>query len=260
MSVEKLDIKHVRQAQKSFTTHLNQVMQNIPDAFILGVYCYLSSLPHDWVVNKQHLMKHFKSGRDKIENTMAWLNKHSLIEYQQERTFEGKMGKSLIIVKDGNDFINNFVINQQHPTAPLKNRLADLPLSGETATTYINIKDIKEIKDKNNNIVFPEWLNTSTWDDFKQHRKELKKPLSPLAEKKALNLLTKLRMMGNDPESVINTSIVNGWSGLFEIKKTYIEEKKYKSNIEPIPSRYASMRDFTQERLEKESNGPRRIN
>lgn len=159
MSVEKLDFSYVRQAQKSFTTHLNQVMQNIPDAFILGVYCYLSSLPHDWIVNRNHLMKHFDVGRDKIKNAMAWLNANFLIEYEQDRNLDNTFSKSLIVVKDGCDFIEKIINNQQHDsdglkTSPaavaggLKFRSTEKPLDGKTAPTYINIKDTNTNKER----------------------------------------------------------------------------------------------------------------
>jgi hypothetical protein len=39
--------------------------------------------------------------------------------------------------------------------------------------------------------------------------------LTPLAEKKALGELERLRSSGNDPVRVISQSIVNGWKGLF---------------------------------------------
>lgn len=179
MSVEKLDFSYVRQAKKSFTTHLNEVLQNIKCGFTLGVYCYLSSLPHDWVVNKNHLMKHFDVGRDKIKNAMSWLNSNHLIEYEQDRESDGKMGKSLIIVKDGTDFIKNFVNKQEHDTGGLKNRpTVNLtgglknrrtvkPLDGKTAPTYINIKDTKTNKERERQKLRAEKDRTPLSQDFK---------------------------------------------------------------------------------------------
>ena len=247
MSVEKLDIKHVRQAQKSFTTHLTQVLQNIPDAFVLGIYCYLSSLPHDWVVNRNHLMKHFSVGRDRIKSAMAWLHVHHLIEYEQERNSDNTFGKSLIIVKDGNEFVE-YIFNERlceankhaldagglkisHAEAGgLKTRRTEKPLDGKTAPTYINIKDTKEIKEtKSNIVVLPGWLNTEAWEEFKQHRKDLKKPMTPLAERKAINLLARLKLKGQDVYSIINTSIINGWSGLFEPKGIPLAQNRNES-------------------------------
>ena len=96
------------------------------------------------------------------------------------------------------------------------------------------IPDIKpdnkpDIKDKNAQpkkqvavdseiINLPEWLNKELWEEFKQHRKELKKPMSLLAQKKTINQLFKIKASGQDVESLINQSIANGWQGIFEIK------------------------------------------
>lgn len=224
MSIEKLNLKLVRQENKSFTTLYNSVVQNITDAFNLGVYCYLSSLPHNWVVSKKQLMNHFCVGKDKISSTMAWLNKNNLIEYIQERKEDGKMGNHIILVKDGSSFDGG-------KSGHRESRLPEKPLTGESAPTNI-IYNTNKTKDKNKtvaqrqkrvasepeHIVLPDWLSKELWEEFKQHRKEMKKPMSLLAQKKTISQLDKMRAGGQDIESVINQSIANGWQGLFELK------------------------------------------
>ena len=64
-------------------------------------------------------------------------------------------------------------------------------------------------------ILLPDWLHPEDWNDYREHRASLKCPLTPLAEKKALGELERLRSSGNDPVRVISQSIVNGWKGLF---------------------------------------------
>lgn len=112
MSVEKLDFSYVRQEKKSFTTYLNEVIQNIRDGFVLAVYVYLASLPPEWKVNKKHLMLHFGVGREKISSALAWLRRHKLLEYERERNPDGTLASVGIAVKDGQDFIEE-VINKQ---------------------------------------------------------------------------------------------------------------------------------------------------
>lgn len=240
MSVEKLDIKHVRQAQKSFTTHLNTVLQNVKDAFALGVYTYLSSLPHDWVVNRNHLMKHFNVGRDKIKSTMAWLNVHHLIDYEQERNSDNTFGKSLIIVKDGTEFVEYILNYQQEDAGGLKSRPAEAgglktrrtenPLDGKSAPTYINIKDTKEIKDKKAKTEIPSWLDSALWNEFVLHRKQIKKPMTVLAENRILKKLTELRQQGQDYEAILNKSILSGWTDIFPIRPIYEIKKQPAAN------------------------------
>ena len=67
-------------------------------------------------------------------------------------------------------------------------------------------------------IEYPEWLDRDVWGEFVEHRKEIKKPLSPRAERLAINTLNKLRLEESQ-RSIIERSIVNRWAGLFPDRK-----------------------------------------
>jgi hypothetical protein len=131
MSVKKLDFDSIRQSKKSFTTNFNEVIQNIPNAFYLGVYIYLSSLPTDWKVNIKQLMGHFSSGREKIQRTLKWLNDNELIDYIRIRDENGKFIKDpvdnfnhcAIEVQEGLKFIENTIKNQQLNTTIPETRI-----------------------------------------------------------------------------------------------------------------------------------------
>ena len=69
-------------------------------------------------------------------------------------------------------------------------------------------------------IPLPDWLHPEDWNDYREHRSSIKCPLTPLAEKKALGELERLRSSGNDPARVISQSIVNGWKGLFPVQSS----------------------------------------
>jgi hypothetical protein len=56
------------------------------------------------------------------------------------------------------------------------------------------------------------------WDDFVDHRKQMKKPLTELAAKKQLQILSE--MDPQDAVTAMNNSIANGWQGIFEPKAT----------------------------------------
>ena len=64
-------------------------------------------------------------------------------------------------------------------------------------------------------ITFPEWLDSEAWDEFEQHRKDIKKPLTDLARKKNLSVLEKHQGL---QKMIINLTIANRWTGLFEPK------------------------------------------
>ena len=54
-----------------------------------------------------------------------------------------------------------------------------------------------------------------TWEDFKEHRKQIKKPMTPLAETRLLNKLSKYSV--EVAIEMLDRSIENGWQGVFEL-------------------------------------------
>lgn len=62
-------------------------------------------------------------------------------------------------------------------------------------------------------MVLPEWMPISVWEGFKSHRGS---KFTPHAQKLAIGKLERWRSQGHDPTEIINTTIMNGWKGLFE--------------------------------------------
>lgn len=77
---------------------------------------------------------------------------------------------------------------------------------------------------------FPDWINKKDWDEFLEHRKSLKSPMTKTAQSRAISGLEKLKNQGQNVSDVINQSIVNGWKGLFPIYKDRKYGNKRKSN------------------------------
>lgn len=68
-------------------------------------------------------------------------------------------------------------------------------------------------------IPVPEWLNADSWIEWVQYRSQSKKPIkTELTITKAFSLLKECFDEGHDPAEVINTSIANGYQGLFKPK------------------------------------------
>ncbi len=65
----------------------------------------------------------------------------------------------------------------------------------------------------------PDWLNTETWEAFLEMRKEKKAVPSEKAKVLLVKELEKLKIAGDDPTEVLNQSIMNGWKGVFALKK-----------------------------------------
>lgn len=65
---------------------------------------------------------------------------------------------------------------------------------------------------------FPKTLDTTkfrqAWAEYEEHRRQIRKKLTPLATKKLIN---KLETWGHDRSVLaIEHSIANGWTGIFE--------------------------------------------
>ena len=56
------------------------------------------------------------------------------------------------------------------------------------------------------------------WDDYIEHRKSLRKPLSETAAKLVVRKLKSFAEQGMDATAVLEQSIENGWAGVFAIK------------------------------------------
>lgn len=157
MLVEKIDFSYVSQEKKPFTTHLNSVLQNLKNPSALGIWAYLSSLPEGWIVNKEHLRRHFGLGRDKLDAILKYLIDNKLLEVGQKRLDDGKMGKGYIIVKCGYDFKDDchqtYPQNKPFTEKPLTvSPHTDLPYTAEPGpgkTAPINkINNINKTKDR----------------------------------------------------------------------------------------------------------------
>ncbi|NDL68495.1 hypothetical protein GXN74_12185 [Clostridiales bacterium F-3ap] len=56
-------------------------------------------------------------------------------------------------------------------------------------------------------------------EDFVEHRKAMKKPMTALAVKMLLDKLEEMATREVDQVAILHQSIVNGWQGIFELKK-----------------------------------------
>lgn len=103
--------------------------------------------------------------------------------------------------------------------APSKHRLSTPRLRSSKGTGTGAVKEQegkgKEIGDAS----LPGWLPREEWDGFVEMRKKGKTPLTERAFNLAISELDKLRSQGQDPATVLNQSVMNGWKGLFPVKQ-----------------------------------------
>ena len=61
----------------------------------------------------------------------------------------------------------------------------------------------------------PPWLPPE-WDDYEQHRREKRQPLTPTARKGAFRKLDRWRREGKNVAEILRESIANGWTGIHD--------------------------------------------
>lgn len=76
------------------------------------------------------------------------------------------------------------------------------------------------------NIPVPEWLDSTAWGEWVAYRQQSGKAIkTEMTVNKAFNLLKSCLDEGHNPVDVINTSIANGYQGLFKPKFAISERK-----------------------------------
>jgi len=84
----------------------------------------------------------------------------------------------------------------------------------------------KKEKSKSENSPLPDWLDKEAWSEWVQHRKEIKKPMTPLAIQKLFKILETNKQHQRE---MIDTSIACSYVGLFAPKP--------KSHTNPYPNK-----------------------
>lgn len=64
----------------------------------------------------------------------------------------------------------------------------------------------------------PDCISPEVWQRWIDYRREIKKPLSPSTVNAQIAKLCTMHKRGHDPTAIIDESIANSWSGLFEPK------------------------------------------
>jgi hypothetical protein len=74
-------------------------------------------------------------------------------------------------------------------------------------------------------IALPDWIPSPQWNEFLRLRKQRKKPITEVAQELLVKRLCELRDAGDDPEAVLEKSILNGWPDLWPLRKNGTEQK-----------------------------------
>jgi len=86
----------------------------------------------------------------------------------------------------------------------------------KVAKVAVTVNDTVNVTVNGNVTVIPKGISKEAWEDFEQHRKEIKKPLTKLSRTKNQNILLSNQ---RDQREIVDTTIQNRWTGLFPLKK-----------------------------------------
>lgn len=103
------------------------------------------------------------------------------------------------------------------------------------------VKESKGKESKRNErkeIELPEWVDSRTFQDFKDMRTKIRKPMTDRAVELLIADLSKLRDKGHDPKLVLEQSIKKSWQGVFELRPEY---GSVNTGCAPIKGKYDSI-------------------
>ena len=205
----------------SYTKVANQVLEDATLSLkAKGLFAYLVKLPEGWKIRIVELAKHHKDSRDSVRTAMLELLKAGYLERLGRSRDKGQL-------KDYEYRITtDFQPRPEKPTLEkptLEKPTLEKPTL-ENPTLYIKDlerKDlIKEKTKQKEKTPLPAWLSEELWNDFTEHRKLLKSPITPLAELRILKTLEQVATDYSEAEArqCLDTSIANGWLGVFPPK------------------------------------------
>lgn len=201
----------------------NDVVAMITNPDALAIWVYLQTRSSDWKVIGSHLQDRFNIGRDRYRKAMGFLKDIGLLSHEITRD-EGSgmmLGKRIIVHYEPNIQVSEHSVD----------RTFGLPSGGKTTPYLIKDSITKSIDQKptvanapstlkpkaqkfDPLTVKPENVDPQVWADWCQHRKEIRKPLTATTCAQQAK-----KLAGHQaPNQVLETSIANGWSGIFPDK------------------------------------------
>jgi len=138
---------------------------------------------------------------------------------RKEQETARKIGAELGVMESerrGRKGVMNYRINMDKAVGLIEEYVKNNPSKKQETREAVKVEagnGSKEIK--NESAGLPEWLDKKAWEEWTQHRKEIKHALTPSTAKKQIAFLEKFKA---DHVEMIQNSIRNGWQGLFELK------------------------------------------
>jgi hypothetical protein len=238
------------QKVSSFILHLDSldILEDMDDKmagkFIKAIYCYQStrSLPKLDLSIKlaiKPFLQQFERDHKKYNDSVKMGKIGNLKKYHKEIYNKLKAGHIDLEQAERLAYPDKNIISRP-PIAPEKaNKTDELQSKAENnfspPITSYNDNDndndniIKKTKAKKDFFDFdiPNFIEKKNLEDFIENRKAIKKPVTKYAMKRLLTQLEKLHKEGENVNECLNQSIVNGWTGVFSVKKNIKRDNNF---------------------------------
>ncbi len=116
----------------------------------------------------------------------------------------------------------------------------------EPYRTVPTVPTVPTEKDKKETIL-PNWINPETWTAFMEIRKAKKAPGTEHAKTLLFKALERMKIAGDDPNEVLEQSIMNGWKGVFPLGGNNGRARTDSGNLakssRAIPTHYTTPED-----------------
>lgn len=254
MSIEKLsDVSKVLIEQYPFTQIPNNVIQYIKDNDAFRLYSYLVSKSRDWVVVKQYAAKECGIGEKKAKACWSYFARCGLIEYRTEKDEKGRIIKHDIVVLIGLKFDKNIPFKPVDKstgakTAPVaKTHRGRNPPSGQPTRVDFDPLLNKDITNKEKKTKERETFRknrSALSDDFVLNEENQKR-----CRQKNLDASYVLSKFRAHAKASAKTSADWQAEAALWIERERLDSRAEKQKLESVRPK---MRDFTQERLDRE--------
>lgn len=149
------------------------------------------------------LSRELKLSEQQIRTTLSKLQKTNEIHIKSTNQFS-----IITIVKWEEYQVKEGDLANEEPADNLENT------QPETKRITTNKNDKKHKKERKD-IPLPEWLDLEAWQAFCKHRGA---KFTERAKELTIRKLEKWHAVGHDTTEILNTSVMNNWSGIFEPK------------------------------------------
>ena len=217
-------------AGDGYTQISNKVLQSSDLSLLAkGLLAVLLSYPPNFKVTADWIHKHCDEGRLRVRKVLAELQEAGYLERRSERNDHGHVISWIWDVNQGEKMVQNMGEIAEPESLPTQKvvsghvgLLNQKVVSGHVVPIILKETNKEKVNQKEKtNSALPPWLFPELWKDFVEHRKLLKKPITPLAETRILKTLEQVAADFSEAEArqCLDTSIMNGWVGVFAPKQ-----------------------------------------